>query len=92
VLVAGPADLRRDGSISRKFPWWRAVRGELRISGRRLGGEAAQVRAHIPSGYGPTGFQSSAIVFPAEGCWQVTGTAGNARLTYVTLVVKGLPQ
>lgn len=92
VLVAGAADLQRDGSISRKFPWWRQVHGDLRIAGRRLGARTARLRARIPSGYGPTGFQSSAIVFPTEGCWQVTGKVGNAQLTYVTLVVKALPQ
>jgi len=88
VLVAGGGDVRRDGSISRKFPWWRGVHGDLQITGSRLDARTARLRAHIPSGYGPTGFQSSAIIFATEGCWQVTGSAGNAQLRFVTLVVK----
>ena len=30
----------------------------------------------------------TAIVFPTEGCWRVTGTVGAARLTLVTMVLK----
>jgi hypothetical protein len=92
VLVAGADDIERDGSISMKFPWWRQVHGALKITGHRVDARAANTRARIPSGYGPTGFQSSAIMFPTEGCWQVTGSAGNAQLTFVTLVVKARSQ
>lgn len=83
---------RRDGSIREKFPWWRAVRGRLRITGRRLDRHARPLRAHIPDGYGATGFQSTGLIFPSEGCWRVTGTAGPATLTFVTLVVKATGQ
>lgn len=79
---------RRDGSISEKFPWWRGVRGPLSITGRRLDRPAPPLRAHIPDGYGATGFQSTLLIFPTEGCWRVTGTVGGASLTVVTLVVK----
>ena len=78
----------RDGSIEQKFPWWRGVRGRLTITGRRLDGRAPTLRARIPDGYGPTGFQATAIMFPAEGCWSVTGKAGKASLSFVTLVLK----
>lgn len=78
---------RRDGSIALKFPWWRAVRGRLAITGRRLDGRGPPVRSRIPGGYGPTAFQSTAIIFPTAGCWSVTGTAGSAMLRFVTLVV-----
>jgi hypothetical protein len=50
------------------------------------------VRADIPSGYGPTGFQSTAIVFAIEGCRRVHGSAADAQLSFVTLVVKAEPQ
>jgi hypothetical protein len=50
------------------------------------------VRAEIPSGYGPTAFQSTAIIFATEGCWRVDGDAADARLSFVTLVVKAEPQ
>ena len=78
---------RRDGSMAQKFPWWRAVRGRLAITGRRVDGRGPALRARIPGGYGSTGFQSTAIIFPTPGCWSVTGTAGSATLRFVTLVV-----
>ena len=79
---------RGDGSIREKFPWWRGVRGPLTITGRRLNGPGPRLRARVPEGYGATGFQSSGIIFPSEGCWRVTGTVGEANLTFVTLVLK----
>jgi hypothetical protein len=79
---------QRDGSIDQKFPWWRSVHGRLRITGRRLDGHAPALRAVIPHGYGPTGFQATGIIFPTGGCWSVTGRAGRASLTFVTLVFK----
>ena len=88
VLVAQPSDVRRDGSIARKFPWWRGVEGDLAITGRRVDRPGGTVQASIPPGYDPTGFQASAIIFPGEGCWQVTATAGTAEMTFVTLVVR----
>lgn len=86
VVVARPADVTRNGSIAMKFPWWRGVRGKLKITGRRLDARSPGLRAHILSGYGPIGFQSTALTFPAKGCWEVTGRVGDARLTFVTLV------
>ena len=75
-----------DGSIDEKFPWWRGVSGNLSIRGRRIDGSGPPLRARIPSGYGDSGFQASAIIFPTEGCWRVTGTVGLAALTFVVLV------
>jgi len=77
---------RADGSIGEKFPWWRAVRGNLRITGRRLDRRAAALRADIPAGYDPIGFQATGLVFPTAGCWSVTGTVGSASLSFVTVV------
>jgi hypothetical protein len=76
-----------DGSIGIKFGWWRAVQGKLRIEGRRMDGAAPPLAAQIPDGYGDSGFQSSEIIFPTPGCWKVTGSVGNASLTFVTLVL-----
>lgn len=84
----GPGFVTADGSLGMKWPWRRAVRGPLRIDGRRLDAEAPPLRAHIPIGYGETGFQSTALIFPTTGCWEVTGHAGAARLTFVTRVQK----
>jgi hypothetical protein len=88
VVVASPDDVQRDGALSMKFPWWRKVRGRLRITGTRVDEPRAVLRARVPSGYGETGFQSTAITFATEGCWRVTGAAADARLVFVTLVVK----
>lgn len=84
----GPGFIDSDGSLSMKFPWWRGVRGKLTIEGKRLDASAPPLRAIIPEGYGDTGFQSTALVFPTEGCWEVTGKVGDASLTFVTRVVK----
>lgn len=77
-----------DGSIDAKFGWWRAIPGTFEIEGRRLDGPAPPLTAHIPEGYGQTGFQATGIIFPTGGCWEVTGSIGAAtRLTFVTLVL-----
>jgi len=70
-----------------KFPWWRAVGGELTIHGLRLDRPAPPLRSDISS-YGPTGFQASGVIFPTEGCWEVTGSAGPTSLTFVVIVVR----
>jgi hypothetical protein len=78
-----------DGVVDRldwKFGWWREVPGQLRITGQRLDATAASLHSDVPTGYGRTGFQASGVEFPTEGCWQVTGQAGGASLTFVTLV------
>jgi len=84
----GPGFVLPDGSLSMKFPWWRGVRGELTIQGRRLDALAPPLRASIPGGYGDTGFQATSLIFPTVGCWEVTGKVGDASLTFVTRVVK----
>lgn len=97
-LVAGTfpdgssrAEIRPDGSIDAKLGWWRGVEGELTIRGRRLDAPAPPLRADVPQGYGVSGFQATGIIFPAQGCWRVTGRAGEAELSFVTLVVKRKP-
>jgi hypothetical protein len=77
---------RPDGSLAVKFPWTRGVRGRLVITGRRLDAAAPPLRSWVPTGYGRTGFQSSAVIFPTEGCWEVTGRAGVIELTIVARV------
>jgi hypothetical protein len=87
-MVVVPLDaVEPDGGLGMKFPWWRApaVHGVLHITGHELT-LGFPVRADVPDGYGDTGFQASGIVFPVEGCYQVTGEAGGARLTFVTMV------
>jgi len=85
VLVP-PDDVRSDGALGMKFPWWRGpgVRGSLDITGEEIASRSP-VQART-SGYGLTGFNASMIYFPSEGCYRVTGTADGASITFVTLV------
>ena len=78
--------LRRTARSASSLPWWRTGTGR-EISARRLDGpDDGRVKVSIPSGYGDTGFQSSAVYFSAPGCWEVTGTVATTSLTFVTLV------
>jgi hypothetical protein len=78
-----------NGSMSIKSPWWKGptATGRLSISGRRLDTPAPPLRVSIPDGYGPQ-FQATTLIFPTEGCWEVTGKAGEASLTFITRVIK----
>jgi hypothetical protein len=82
------ATIGPDGSIRAKVGWYRGVNGKLTIAGRRLDATARRLRADVPHGYGLRGFQSTAIIFPTEGCWKVTGRIGRASLTFVVKVTK----
>jgi len=88
VVQTSPDLVQADGSIARKFPWWRLVEGQLGITGRRLDGAAPPAHGEVPDGYGSSGFQASGIVFPSPGCWEITGTVGSASLTFVTWVTR----
>jgi hypothetical protein len=99
VIVAGPKFIRPDGSIRMKFMWWADVgylAGDLTIRGRRLDAPAPPLGAGVSRGSPETGFSGSdfwgsEIVFPTEGCWEVTGKVEHTRasLTFTTFVVKG---
>jgi hypothetical protein len=84
----GPGFILPDGSLSMKFGWLRGadLRGKLTVHGKRLDASAPPLRADIPKGYGDTGFQASALIFPTEGCWEITGEVGDTRVTFVTRV------
>jgi hypothetical protein len=84
----GPGFVTRGGALGMKWGWMRGVSGELRITGRRLDGEAPPLRSEVPSGYGERGFQVSYLIFPTPGCWEVTGSVGQSSVTFVTKVVK----
>ena len=79
-----------DGSVGMKIAWYRAngLHGRLVIKGKRLDAVAPLLRAEIPDGYSDTGFQPSGVIFPTEGCWQVTGKVADASVTFVTRVIK----
>ena len=77
-----------DGGLGMKFPWWRGVQGQLTIEGRRLDTPAPPLTADVPDGYGHTGFQASGLIFPTDGCWEITGRVDGASLTFVVRVVQ----
>jgi hypothetical protein len=86
----GAGSIEPDGSLSTKWAWTRGpgLRGKLTIRGKRLDAAAPPLRAIISEGYGDTGFQATTLIFPTEGCWEVTGEVGDTRLTFVTRVVR----
>lgn len=88
---ASYATINPDGSIGAKLGWWRGVPGRLRIRGRRLDAPATPLRAAVPNGYGPMGFQVSGLTFPTVGCWRVVGAVAQANLAFVVKVTKISP-
>lgn len=85
-----------DGSTSQKYPWWTVgTTGGLTIEGHRLDAAApSPLRAWTSRGWPQTPFAevrdgrfwSSAVYFPTEGCWRVTGRVGATSLTFVVLM------
>ena len=88
VVIITPDNVDQDGRLEMKFGWYRLSSGFLTITGRRLDAPAPPVSGQT-SGYGVTGFNASGVIFPTEGCWQVTGRVGRVALTFVTFVIKG---
>jgi hypothetical protein len=86
LVVVPPGDIARDGALRMKVMWWRGsgVHGVLHITGSQL--DAGGVVRGRTAGYGLTGFNASFIFFSGQGCYRVTGTAGGAALSFVTLV------
>ncbi len=88
----GPGIIHANGSLSMKWPWYleKSVRVELEVEGRRLDAPSERsLSADYSQVLGDPGFHAGGITFPSEGCWEVTGRAGEASLTFVTRVVKG---
>lgn len=78
----------RDEALGMKVGWERRLPGRLSITGRRLDADSAPLRAHIPDGYGDIGFQSTYVIFPTPGCWEITGNMGRESLTFVAWVIR----
>jgi hypothetical protein len=85
----GVLRLRREanGTLSDKLAWIPdRDRGlDLAVSGRRLDRPGRLRVLGVNWGYSSTGKGSwaSAVVFPAPGCWRITGRAGLPTLSYV---------
>jgi hypothetical protein len=85
---SAPDAVLQDGSLSMKVPWWRGVKGNLTIEGKRRDGAAPPLSSRTPHGYRDTGFQSTGLIFPIEGCWEVVGRVGEVSLTFVIFVIR----
>lgn len=80
-----------DGTLGDKLAWIPdRDRGlQLTVSGKRLDRPGALRVLGVNWGRSSTGEGSwaSAVVFPAAGCWRITGQAGATTLSYVVEVV-----
>jgi hypothetical protein len=88
VILADPRFVEPDGSIGWKLGWWRIEPGQVVITGRRLDAVSPILRGEAGQEYGESGFQPSGVIFPTEGCWEVTGTLGEVALSFVTFVLR----
>lgn len=68
-----------------KVGWFRPEGARLEITGQRLDAEAPALDAHVPCCY-PTRFQATGLVFPTDGCWEVTAEAAESDLSFVVWV------
>src|SRR5215472_17212235 len=90
VVIMTKGDVGPGGKLGMKFGWYRLASGYLTITGRRLDAPAPPASGLTFRGsYGTTGFNASGVIFPTEGCWQITGRVGRVALTFVTFVIKG---
>jgi hypothetical protein len=87
VTLVNKGDVEADGTLGVKVGWYRYGRGKLSVTATRLDRPGRVKRTEATSGYGLTGFQSSAIPFPSAGCWKVTATVGKSHLSYVTVIL-----
>ena len=76
----------------RKIPWIKPVGSRLTVQGRRLDGEAAPLWADISSGYSGD-FQSSIIIIPTAGCWEIEARANASMLRFILYITpRQLPE
>jgi hypothetical protein len=68
-----------------KVGWFRPEGAELEITGQRLDAQAPPLEAHAPCCY-PTQFQATGLLFPTEGCWEVTAKAADSELSFVVWI------
>jgi hypothetical protein len=69
-----------------KVLWYRAVPGKLTITGKEIATGSTGLLAEVPGGYGETGIQSTSLVFPSEGCWEIIGRVADQELPFVVHV------
>jgi hypothetical protein len=95
-LGEGPWYVNDDRSIWAPALKWKAGKGEkviwirpwgkdLAVTGRRLDGPTVPLKFKAPCCY-PWGFQVTGLMFPTEGCWEVTVKAGKSKLIFIIQV------
>ena len=82
-----------DGSLFQKL-WWlpkRGFGGNLVVGGERLDAPGRMTVHSVNWGHSSDGRGSwaSAVSFPSEGCWRLTGRVGDVSLIYVVSVIEG---
>jgi hypothetical protein len=94
LIAAGPvppfAGQWYAGPHGTKVGRWRSTPGKLAVEGRRLDAPAPPLRATVPDGYGDYGFQSTSILLPTGGCWEITAQVGTGHT--FRLVARVLPE
>jgi hypothetical protein len=93
IWIALPPDGRVTWGTSTsgsKFPVWLTATGVVTATARRLDGPTppsvkGEFNGGDSAGQAP-GFNSSAITFPTNGCWEVTYRAGDGTLKFVVNV------
>lgn len=83
--------LSENGSLGMKFWFYRTIPGGVVFEGRRLDvpgpvARLATLRGSL-DGYGVKYFHPAGLVFPQQGCWEVTARIGKAQMTFVTVVL-----
>lgn len=89
---SGPGFKKPDGSLIMKWSWYRTIPGDVVIGGKRLDASSPPIPTLVlrgsEDGYGETGFQPTALLFPSQGCWEITARVGDASLSFVTLAIR----
>ncbi|MDQ3654143.1 MAG: hypothetical protein M3457_03555 [Chloroflexota bacterium] len=96
-LVAGGADngvmvALRDGNSGggwAKHGWVRRSAGQLTVTAEPIGNQqlTSDFSVGIPGNYGDSGYQVTAMHFPVDGCWKITGRIPEHSVTFVVWVV-----
>ena len=73
------------GTLRTSVLWVRPAYTQLTIEARRVGGDTGPVAIDIPA-VNPSTYQPSDLEFPAPGCWEITGTAGDNVLLFTISV------
>jgi hypothetical protein len=66
--------------------WMKPANIDLVITGRRLGADSTSLSVRPPAIYNNSLYLSVGMTFPQPGCWEVTASAGDSKLTFITKV------